>query len=643
MSSDRTTAAILSVQAVSKRYGAQQVLDSVSLTIHEGDRIGLIGSNGSGKSTLLRIMTGMEAPEDGIVTRMQGLRVAMLEQQCRIDPSLSVGEVLQHAGDDVKALLDEYHALSSEIFEIAPGTSMRARAEARFAALEHELELTGAWNAEHDIRRVGIALDLPEPTRGLASLSGGELRRVDLAATILRRPDLLLLDEPTNHIDVRSAAWIEEFLQGYGGSCILVTHDRYFLDRIVNRIVEIEFTKLVSYPGNYERFLEYKALRQDHEARSEANRRATMRRELAWLRRGPKARATKQKARIDRYYELEDLGPPPTEREFTFQIPHSRRLGKQILEIDKIARSYGDKALFRELTLIMQKEMRVGVFGPNGSGKTTLLRVLMGLEPPDSGRIVTGEATEFLYVDQSHETIDPDRSILHHISGGRIEVDVRGRTIHIPAYLESFLFDRESIRTPMRNLSGGERNRLDLAKKFLAGGNFLVLDEPTNDLDLATLRVVEEAIDAFEGCAVIVSHDRYFLNRVCTHILVFEGDGKTVFTAGGYDDYLLYCQRRAEDERERRAEEEAKAPKAPPAAKGVRLTYMEQKELAGIEALIHKAEAEASRLEEALAAPGFYEQAYATVQEALASLERARKNVDALYVRWEELEGKGKG
>jgi len=371
-------------------------------------------------------------------------------------------------------------------------------------------------------------------------------------------------------------------------------------------------------------------------------RQAKIRRELVWLRRGAKARTTKQKARIDRFSALEEQGPLPSVQDASFEIPQPHRAGKLILEAEGIARSKGGRTLFQDFSLILQKDMRIGIIGPNGCGKTTLLRVLMGIEPPDAGRVRAGDATEFLYVDQMHEGIDPDSTILQHVSNGAMEVNIRGRRVFIPAYLEGFLFDRETVKMPMRHLSGGERNRLDIAKKLLQGGNVLVLDEPTNDLDLATLRVLEEAVSGFEGCALVVSHDRYFLNRLCTHIAAFEQGGHVVQIAGNYDDYVLYQERQRKDARQEESVEiDAPAPQKrsrKDEEKPRKLTWQEKQELDRIEDAILDAEAEVKRLEVSIHEPDFYARAYEEVQRTLDRLEDARRFVDQLYVRWQELE-----
>lgn len=637
MSQDPAGAAILSAKQVVKSYGAQPVLDGVSLTIHAGDRIGLIGRNGSGKSTLMRLLAGSDTPDAGEVTRRQGLRVAHLAQTCDLAPDSTVGAALETAGAELRELLDAYQRAMAALSEGPPSGPEHDRLAAACAALQHEVEITGAWHLPREIKRIAVALRLPPAGRRLGDLSGGELRRVDLASKLIRHPDVLILDEPTNHIDTRSVEWIEQFLERYEGSCVLVTHDRYFLDRVVNRIVELEFNQLFSFPGKYADFLAYKAGIEEQREREESNRRAFLRREFEWLRRGPKARTTKQKARIDRAEAAIEQGPPPKHREFAFAIPEPERLGKTVLEARRISYGFGDAALFREFSLIMKRDMRVGIVGPNGSGKTTLLRVLMGALPPRKGKVIIGENTHFLYVDQAHAEVNPGQTILDFVSDGAKYWDTGRQRIYVPAYLENFLFDKPSVMMPMGNLSGGERNRLDLARKLLRGGNFLVLDEPTNDLDLYTLRVVEEAIASFAGCALIVSHDRYFLNRLCTHMLIFEGDGEIAAITGNYDDYLLYKER----------QEAAKAAEAPvrrkpdsggDGEKARRLTYQEKQELAGMEAAIQAAEARVAEAEAAMQRPGFFEQDHETIQSALAGLEAAKEEVDRLYARWEALE-----
>jgi ABC transport system ATP-binding/permease protein len=635
--------ALLSVQQIVHSYGSQPVLDAISLTIHAGDRIGLIGRNGSGKSTLMRIMAGLEKPDAGLVTRSQHLRVALLSQQCALDPDQTVGGVLENAAAELRRQVADWQDATERLAALPPECAEARRLREACTVLQHQIDLSDGWHADQHINRAATSLRLPPRSRKTGTLSGGEKRRLDLAAKLILHPDVLMLDEPTNHIDPESVEWIEHFLEQYPGSCVLVTHDRYFLDRVVNRIVELEFNRLYAFPGNYARFLEYKAALEETEARAETNRQALIRRELAWYKRGPKARATKQKARINRLFDNIDTESPAQHREFLFEIPEPEPLGKIILETQNLAGGFdAEHPFFAHLNLILQKEMRIGIAGPNGCGKTTLLRVLMGLEEPLDGSLTIGESTRFLYVDQRHEEVDPEQRILDFMTGGHRYLDLNGRRIFVPAWLGRFLFDRDSAEMPIGNLSGGERNRLDLVRKLLRGGNLLVLDEPTNDLDLYTLRMLEETIDSFDGCALIVSHDRYFLNRVCTHMLVFEGGGRIAHIAGNYDDYLLYRERRAGEAKEaRRAAASKTAAKAAAQAAGPRrLTWKEKQELAGMEENILLAEAEAAALEALIQETGFYEQPHETVQKCLAAWESAKTRVRDLYNRWEDLEAR---
>lgn len=635
--------AVLSVQEVTHSYGSQPVLNDMSVTVHDGDRIGLIGRNGCGKSTLLKIMAGLIAPDQGTVIVRQGVSVALLQQQCPLPETWTIGEALASAVAERQAQVDEYHQQLEALAAHPEGDPRHDDLAHSVHELQHAIDLSDGWNLELEINRVRIALALPDVDRNLDSLSGGELRRVDLAHKLLHRPDVLILDEPTNHIDTRSVEWIERFLEQYEGSCVLVTHDRFFLDRIVNRIVEIEFNKLYSFPGTYAKFLEYKCQVELSEERTESNRVALIRRELAWYKRGAKARSTKQKARIDRLVDVQEQGPPQRHREFVFEIPEPERLGKTILEARDITYAMGDRDLICNFTFTMQPEMRVGIVGPNGAGKTTLLKVLMGQGRPRKGKVIIGENTRFLYVDQNHEDVDRTKTILEHVTDGARYVEVNKRRVFIPAYLANFLFDIHAIEMPIGQLSGGEFNRVDMVKKLLHGGNFLILDEPTNDLDLYTLRVLEETIDAFAGCAMIVSHDRYFLNRVCTHMLIFENDGRIVQIAGNYDDYLLYRERTAAEEkavaREVRAAKDAAGTGAKPSA-SARLNYNEKRELETMESTIAEAEGEVARLEAVIQAADFYEQGHEAIQAALAALNTAQERVEFLFARWEELEAR---
>lgn len=630
--------ALLSAQNVVKHFGAQTVLEGVSLTIHENDRIGLIGKNGSGKSTLLRILAGLMEPDDGFTTRAQGLRVALLEQHCGLNLDQTVREALESATSLQRELVNHWHDLHERLSNVPGGCWEQQEIRKECEDLQHRIDILHAWNLDVEIKRIADALSLPPLEQSLSFLSGGELRRVDLAARLLEHPDVLLLDEPTNHIDTESVAWIERFLENYEGACILVTHDRYFLDRATNRIVELSNSTVYSYPGNYERFLEYKANLEEVQQRTEANRQALIKRELAWYRRMPKARGTKAKARIDRLFDVQEQGPPPPDKKFAFAIPEPERLGKDILEARLLTHGYGGRVLFKHFSLYMQKGMRVGVVGANGCGKSTLLRVLMGREIADSGELLIGQTTHFLYVDQTLADMNPEITVLDFVSDGQRHLDVGKHRIHVPSYLESFLFDKSCVEMPVGRLSGGERRRVDLAKKLLYGGNFLVLDEPTNDLDLYTLRVLEETVESFNGCALIVSHDRYLLNRLCTHMLVFEEDGNIVQITGNYDDYLLYCERKQVEAKQLRADNKPAVVKETKSRAG--LTYAEKRELESMEDVIRQAEIEVVELEKQVSAPDFYTRPHTETQPVLAALNAANERVEKLYQRWQFLEEK---
>jgi ABC transport system ATP-binding/permease protein len=614
--------AILTAQEIDKAFGTRHVLRGVSLAVHEGDRVGLVGVNGSGKSTLLRLLVGdgasagagaSVAPDSagldaGLITRKRGLRLAFVPQEPVLDPMLTVRETLR-AG--------------------LPGRSWAG--DEAGAAVESQ---------DYEIRGLAAAFRLPALESAVGALSVGERRRVALARALLGRPELLALDEPTNHLDARSVEWLEARLLERGGSLLLVTHDRYFLDQVATRILELDRGRLYTYEGGYGRFLELQAARLENEASHERERASFVRRELDWIRRGPCARATKQRARIERFDSA--VAARPEERapsSMSLRLPTGGRLGKTILELRGLGRTLGGRRLFGGLDLVWKPGDRIGVVGPNGAGKTTLVRTVLGLEAPDTGEVVVGQNTRFAYLDQSRDDLRDDRTVLAEVSGDSEHVFLEEGPVHVRTFLRRMLFDDAFADTPVGALSGGERNRVRLAKLLRAAGNFIVLDEPTNDLDLLTLGVLEEALAVFPGCALVVSHDRYFLDRVATGILALDGEGRIDFHEGNYSSYLerLHLARPAAPPASTEAAERPAAPRrGRPSPR--RLSYNEQRELEGIEEAIGAAEARVAALEATLSDPAVYRERGAEVRAIVAALEDGRREVGRLYDRWEELE-----
>ncbi len=665
---------ILTVQGVEKSFGARRVLAGVSFAVQGADRIALVGLNGSGKSTLMRLLVGPDAepvgqaqdgalptdsrdaePDAGLITRQRGLHVEYVPQEPRLPITSSVIEALRAGMRRHGQVLAELEALSHEI-EASDGTK-RDAAIARQAELHEHIKDLGGWDVEHEIRGIAASLELPPMDAIVGNLSIGERRRVALAAALLARPELLMLDEPTNHLDARTVEWLEARLRSQPGALVLVTHDRYFLDRVATRILEIDRGKLYSYEGNYQRFLEKQAERLDTEAQRERDRAMFVRRELDWIRRGPAARTTKQKARIDRFNDAVSAKPKQEERSnvdrrLILRLPTGGRLGKTILELRGISKSIGGKKLFSDLTLLMKPGDRIGIIGGNGAGKTTLVRTLIGDLAPDSGEVLRGINTRIAFLDQGRADLDDSKSVLDEVSGDSDSVFLEDGPVHVRTFLRMLLFDDRFADAKVGTLSGGERNRVQLAKLLRRGGNLLVLDEPTNDLDLMTLGVLEEALSEFPGCALVVSHDRWFLDHVATGIIAFEGDGKVTFHEGNYSDYL----ERTRTSAPAATEADAKKSSAPrtatsatsseaskPAAKPTRkLTFAEQNELAKMEEKILTAESRVEELQQKLNNPNVYKEHAAEVPTWVSALDAARTEVDRLYARWQELESLAK-
>ena len=514
----------------------RDVLVDISLSFYPGAKIGVIGANGSGKSSLLRIMAGIDQDYTGEARLTPGFTAGLLEQEPELDPDKDViGNVMDGVGETAD-LLEQYDAVLAAWSD--PDADFD-KLGTRQADLEARIEAAGAWDLKRTIDIAMDALRLPAADADVTTLSGGERRRVALCRLLLSQPDLLLLDEPTNHLDAESVAWLERFLQEYPGTVVAVTHDRYFLDNVAGWILELERGRGIPFEGNYSSWLEQKEARLEAEDRSDSARRRTLRHELEWVRMAPKARHAKGKARLNAYEELRAAADPTAARTDKLEIfiPPGSRLGDQVVDAEHVSKGFGDRLLIEDLDFMLPPAGIVGVIGPNGAGKTTLFNMIIGREKPDDGELKVGSSVELAYVDQSRDTLEAKATVFDEISGGHEFVDLGGREVNSRAYVASFNFKGSDQQKEVGILSGGERNRVHLAKVLKRGGNVLLLDEPTNDLDVDTLRALEEALDAFAGCAVIISHDRWFLDRVATHILAFEGDSQVRWFEGNFSDY----------------------------------------------------------------------------------------------------------
>ncbi|WP_437735440.1 energy-dependent translational throttle protein EttA [Sorangium sp. So ce1335] len=519
----------------------KEVLKGLWLSFYPGAKIGVLGANGAGKSTLLRIMAGVDKEYLGEAKPADGIRIGYLAQEPQLEAGKTVQEHVEMAVHDVRSLVQRFEEIGAKLGESPP--DMEALLE-EYSALQDKIEAAGGWEIDRVVERAMDALRLPPPDADVTKLSGGERRRVALCRLLLEKPDILLLDEPTNHLDAESVAWLERFLHEYPGTVVAVTHDRYFLDNVAGWILELDRGAGIPYEGNYTGWLEQKKKRLELEQKQESARKRTLERELEWVRMAPRARQAKSKARLAAYESLlaEDKSKKVEENEI--HIPAGKRLGNVVVEADHLRKGFGDRVLIEDLTFSLPRGGIVGVIGPNGAGKTTLFRMIMGLEQPDGGALRIGETVELAYVDQSRDALNPNNNVWQEISGGEDRLVVGKREVNSRAYVASFNFAGSDQQKKVRDLSGGERNRLHLAKLLRRGGNVLLLDEPTNDLDVDTLRSLEEALLNFAGCAVVISHDRWFLDRIATHILAFEGDSKVVWFEGNYADYEADLKRR---------------------------------------------------------------------------------------------------
>jgi ATP-binding cassette subfamily F protein uup len=623
---------LLSANDLSLAYGHQRLLESVTLLVGAGEKVGLLGRNGSGKTSLLRILAGHQDADAGEVARRRGLRIGYLPQEFELDGNLTVRQNIEAGAADLLEWLRRY--------ESGLGT------DGELAVLLNQIESVNGWKLQARVNATASALDAPPLDALVGALSGGEKRRVALCRALASQPDLLLLDEPTNHLDAESIQWLEEFLREFPGAVILVTHDRYFLDVIATRIIELSDGRCFSHPGNYTAYLESKAIRQQIAEQSERRRQRFLREELDWVRAGVRAQRSKPRHRLECFYRVKGLEAPPEEREMDLLIPPPPALGNHAIQLGHVGARVGDddsqRWLLRGLTLSLKPAQCTGVIGRNGVGKTTLLRICLGERLPDEGTVKIGKRVIFNYIDQARMQLDGTGTVLDEISEGNETVLFGEQHLSARSYLRRFLFADERVNEPVSRLSGGERARLMLAKVLRRGGNVLVLDEPTNDLDLPSLRMLEEALADFDGTVLVVSHDRYFLDRICDQIVAFE-QGRLFVQPGNYSYYL-------EKKKLRDATEQAawgalpkptagrpQSPFAPKPPGSGKLTFKEQRELDGMEATILAAEARVQELETTLNDPEFHATRSREAHGLIAELDASRAEVVRLYERWQEL------
>ena len=628
--------ALLSANEIRLAYGLQTLLDGVTLAVAAGEKVGLVGRNGCGKTSLFKILAGANEADSGEISRRRELRVGYLPQEFELDLTLTVHENIAAGAADVVNAIHRYET----------GDGTETELHDCYELIEH----TDGWNLDSRIQSLSNALGTPPLDAETAPLSGGEKRRVALCRALASQPDLLLLDEPTNHLDADSIRWLEAFLATYTGAVIFVTHDRYFLDVIATRIIEIDQGKAYSHPGNYTAFLESKALRQQIASQTERRRQRFLREELEWVRAGVKARTTKSRSRLDKFYEIDGIKAPVEEREMDILIPPPPDLGNTVVELEDVGMNVGTDTsprwLFKHLDLIIRPGECTGIVGRNGVGKTTLLKICLDQLDPSEGKAVIGKRVKVNYIDQARMALDGSGSLLDEVADGNEKVLFGDEWMGARSYLKRFLFSDDRINERVDLLSGGERARLMLAKVLKTGGNLLVLDEPTNDLDLPSLRMLEEALADFGGSVIVVSHDRYFLDRICDRIIAFEDNGVHI-TPGNYSYYLEKRQQRENSQRIQAAaaaKEAAarKKAKAPSDDKPRKLTLAEKKELETIEDRIMEAEEAAAAVESKLNDPDFQLNHFNEVPKVVAELEAAKQATAKLYARWEELEALSK-
>lgn len=624
---------MLSANELTLSYGNHRLLDGITLAVNEGEKVGLVGRNGTGKTSLLKILAGTERADTGDLSIRRGLRIGYLPQEFELDGSLTVLENIRNGAADLIDMIARYEAGEGS--------------DAEHADLLHHIEAADGWNLDARIKSIVTALSAPPLDALVGPLSGGEKRRVALSRALVSQPDLLLLDEPTNHLDSESIRWLEDYLRSFPGAVIFVTHDRYFLDVIATRILELADGRCFSHEGNYTAYLESKAARQAIAEQTERRRQRFLRTELEWVRSGVKARGTKSRHRLDMFYQIEGLQAPPEEREMDLLLPPPAEIGNVAVELEGVGAMVVDEQgqerwLFRNLTASLKPGQCTGIVGRNGAGKTTLLRLCMGTRQPDEGTVSIGKKAAFNYIDQARMQLNGNGTVLAEVVDHDETVFFGNQKLGARGYLRRFLFNDDRINEKVELLSGGERARLMLAKVLKRGGNIIVLDEPTNDLDLQSLRILEEALSDFDGASIVVSHDRYFLDRVCDQIIAFEDAGVHV-QVGNYSYYLE--KRREREQRDKAYIQAAKVEKpsanaaaAKTSAKPRKLGFKETRELEGMEEAILAAEEKVHTLDTTLNDPSFYITRSAEAPAMIAELETAKAEVARLYARWEELE-----
>ncbi|ADK80720.1 energy-dependent translational throttle protein EttA [Sediminispirochaeta smaragdinae] len=538
---------IYSMVGVSKRHGTKTILDSISLSYFYGAKIGVLGLNGAGKSSLLKILAGADKDFDGRTILAPGFSIGYLEQEPRLRKGASVREIVEEGVQELVALLAEYDAINESFAEPMDDTQME-KVLARLGEVQEALDHLDAWNLDSRLELAMDALRCPPPDQIVDSLSGGERRRIALCRLLLQKPDILLLDEPTNHLDAETVAWLEHHLQTYSGTVIAVTHDRYFLDNVAGWILELDRGKGIPWKGNYSSWLEQKNRRLATEEKQETSRRKTLERELEWIKMAPKGRHAKGKARVNAYESLLSQESTQQDRDLQIYIPPGPRLGSLVVEARTVSKAYGENILVEDMSFSVPPGAIVGIIGPNGAGKTTLFRMMTGSEVPDSGRLRIGESVRLAYVEQTRASLDPEKSVWEQISGGEDEILLGKRSVNSRAYVAQFNFLGADQQKKLQTLSGGERNRVQLAMILKSGANLLLLDEPTNDLDVNTMRALEEGLLGFGGSVMVVSHDRWFLDRIASHILAFEGESKVFWFEGNYSEYAADRRRRLGDD-----------------------------------------------------------------------------------------------